>query len=68
MKWGDGPSCAVDFRDPGVRTRASPNFLSYLPHSGLQSEWSGPVLVAVSEGLLENPEVYSHFSLCSKSD
>ena len=32
-----------------VSTRASQNFRSYLPHSGLQSEWS-TILVAVSEG------------------
>ena len=33
-----------------VLTRASQNFRGYLPHSGLQSEWSGALLVAVSEG------------------
>ena len=31
------------------RLRASQNFRSYLPHSGLQSEWSGVLLVAVLE-------------------
>ena len=33
-----------------VLIRASQTFWSYLPHSGLQSEWSGALLVAVSEG------------------
>ena len=32
------------------RHRASQYFRSYLPHSLLQSEWSGALLVAVSEG------------------
>ena len=31
-----------------VHIRASQIFRSYLPHSGLQSEWSGALLVAVS--------------------
>ena len=30
-----------------LNTRASQNFQNYLPHSGLQSEWSGALLVAV---------------------
>ena len=34
-----------------VGTRVSQNYPSYMPHSGLQSEWAGATLVEVSEGV-----------------
>ena len=56
---------SCDFRGMVNTTRASQNFLGYLPHSAFHSEWPRLLLVAVSEGLLENLDLTSHLKLAN---